>query len=150
MRYFVAGNLWLLAALLVLVGRTGRRAETRTYAEGVYGMGTVYSVFGLGMDFTSAQYKRLLASLACLSVAFFALAAWTRARPRASATFSDTRNPIRWRRGTTAGGEARMEVCGLSGNVYGDGRPGVRLVSWCRGQPAEMTRHREEFAVSRA
>ena len=79
LRYFVAGNVWLLVALLAFVGRT---SEQFVRDDPAYEGGQVmYSALGLGAEFSEWGYLALLASLLCLSVAFFVLAARTSKPP---------------------------------------------------------------------
>ena len=65
LRYFVAGNLWLAATLIVFLGRTFERSSP-----------TRYSFFGLGTWLSPAEYTGLIAALVLLSIAFF----WRAAR----------------------------------------------------------------------
>lgn len=67
LRYFVAGNLWLAAAMIVFLGRTFERSSP-----------TRYSFFGVGAWLPPAEYAGLIIGLAVLSVAFFWRAAQSR------------------------------------------------------------------------
>lgn len=66
-RYFIAGNLWLLASLLVFVGRRFERSGP-----------TMYSVFGFGRSFSANGYTALNLSLLALAIIFFVADAQTR------------------------------------------------------------------------
>ena len=68
-RYFVAANLWLFAALIVFMGRTYERSEP-----------TMFSVFHRGELFYAHQYTCLVLSVMGISAIFFFLAWRTRSK----------------------------------------------------------------------
>lgn len=59
-RYFVAGNVWLVLALLMFVGRTYERSSP-----------TRYSIFHGGQWFSAEAYTALIALLIAISTFFF-------------------------------------------------------------------------------
>lgn len=69
LRYFVAGNLWLLAAVVLFIGRTFERSQP-----------TRYSIFGAGRLLSPTEYGWMIAVVALLSAACFWRYTATRSR----------------------------------------------------------------------
>jgi hypothetical protein len=63
--YLILGNVWLLVALALYVGKTFERSSP-----------TCYAVFGVGQWFAPEEYNWLVRIPAAIGVAFVALAAW--------------------------------------------------------------------------
>jgi len=74
MRYFVAGNVWLVIALAVFLGKTFERSSP-----------TMYSFFGVGGWMTPATYNMALLFCVALAAAFFTMA-WKLSPARIAAT----------------------------------------------------------------
>lgn len=76
-RYFVAGNLWLVAALVLHVGRTFARSEP-----------TMYSFFGMGRWFYPESYSLLVGVCAAIGILLLILSILTR-KPRNGVPVAD-------------------------------------------------------------
>jgi hypothetical protein len=62
LRYFIAGNFWLLLALVLYVGRTPARTDAKTH-----------SLFGAGQVFLSHEYWAVIAISFAASLLYFAM-----------------------------------------------------------------------------
>ncbi|BBO35678.1 hypothetical protein PLANPX_5290 [Lacipirellula parvula] len=70
-RYFIAGNFWLVAALLIFIGKRYERSEP-----------TMYTVFGVGRYFSEGEYTTLTLGTLAIAVAFFTAAVVSSRRPQ--------------------------------------------------------------------
>lgn len=78
-RYFIAGNAWLFAAVMLYIGKCSERAAPDRY-----------SVFGTGRWFSPSEYTALNLCVLAIAIGFFVIAAKTRITPLSPASTPQT------------------------------------------------------------